>query len=166
MGGMAHRRLGLTRYPIARHRWVSCALAFAILALAVPSAGAGVRWCRTDPVVAIDGQLADIFVSAQFDDLPKVNGPTEIVISTPVGVGAKLAVATPGFGYGEEVSFAESESLKVTSEGIELRIKVRVPARDDAMPIRVEFAPRVVGVLQPDEAEGKANEWIALRSLL
>ncbi len=156
------------RNPIAHRRSVCRALGFAILALGLigPSASAGVGWCRTDPVVVIDGHLADIFVSARFDDLSKVNGPTEIVVSTPVGVDAELVIATTGFGYGEKVRFVESESLEVTSEGIELRIKVRVPARIDAMPIRVEFAPRVVGVLQPDEAEGHANEWISLRPLL
>jgi hypothetical protein len=117
-------------------------------------------------VVAIDGQLADVFVSAQVGDLLLVTGPTEIAVTTPVGVGSSLAVATAGFGYGEVVYFGESPSLNLTSEGIEVRIKVRVPARSDAMPIRVEFAPRVVGVLQPAAAEGNANQWISLRTLL
>jgi hypothetical protein len=165
---MMKRHMGLPRYRNTRRRSVYCVLAFSILALAltVSSADANYRWCRTDPVVLIDGQLADIFVSAQFDDLKKVNGPTEIEVSTPVGVDPELAIATAGFGYGEKVRFAESESLKVTPEGIELRIKVRVPARDDAMPIRVEFAPHIVGVLRPAEAQGHANEWISLRTLL
>ncbi len=136
------------------------------LAVAVPSAGAGVGWCRADPVLVIDGQLADVFVSARFDDLTKVKGPTEIVVSTPVGVDIRLAVATVGFGHGEKVRFEESESLKVTADGIELRIKVRVPAGSDDMPILVEFAPQVVGLLQPTASEGTANEWISLRSLL
>ena len=95
-----------------------------------------------------------------------VTGPTEIVVSTPVGVDVALAVAGPGFGHGEEVSFAESNSLELTAEGIEVRIKVRVPAHSDAMPIRVEFAPGVVGVLQPAATEGHANEWISLRTRL
>ena len=162
------RRFGPKRNPTAHRRWVCCALGFAILALGVigPSASAGVGWCRTDPVVVIDGHPADIFISARFDDLSKVTGPTEVVVSTPVGIDGELAIATAGFGYGEKVTFEESPSLTATSEGFELRIKVRVPALDDAMPIRVEFAPRVVGVLQPDEAEGHANEWISLRPLL
>ena len=156
---------GPTRPLIPLCRWVCRPLLFAIvsLGLAVPTANAGIGWCRTDPVVVIDGQLADIFVSARFDDLSKVTGPTEIVVGTPVGIDAELAIATAGFGYGEKVTFQESASLQVTTEGIELRIKVRVPARSDAMPIRVEFAPHLVGVLAPVEAEGHANEWIVLR---
>jgi hypothetical protein len=136
------------------------------LALAVPGTSAGVGWCRDDPLVVIDGKVANIFVSAKFRDLPKVTGPTEFVVTTPVGVAGALAVEGPGFGYGEDVRFAESRSLKVTPEGIEVWIKVRVPARSDTMPIRVEFAPQVVGVLQPTIAHGKANEWISLRALL
>lgn len=146
-------------------RWVFRPLVIAIvtLGLAVPTANAGIGWCRTDPVVVIDGQIADIFVSARFDDLSKVTGPTEFVVGTPVGIDGQLAIATAGFGYGEKVTFEEFPSLQVTAEGIELRIKVRVPARSDAMPIRVEFAPHLVGVLAPVEAEGHANEWIVLR---
>ena len=160
-----HRRFGPTRNPIAHRRWLCRGLVFAIvtLGLAVPTANAGIGWCRTDPVVVIDGQIADIFVSARFDDLTKVTGPTEIVVATPVGIDGQLAIATIGFGYGEKVTFQESPSLQVTTEGIELRIKFRVPARSDAMPIRVEFAPHLVGALAPVEADGHANEWIVLR---
>ncbi|CAA9562144.1 MAG: hypothetical protein AVDCRST_MAG87-1664 [uncultured Thermomicrobiales bacterium] len=165
---MNHAHWGRPRVHGSRRRSVVWALAFSVLTLvlAVPGTSAGVGWCRDDPVVVIDGQIADIFISAKFEDLAKVNGPTQIVVSIPVGVDVALAVAGPGFGHGEHISFAESESLKVTSEGIDVRIKVRVPARSDAMPIRVEFAPHVVGVLQPAADEGTANDWISLRTLL
>lgn len=134
-----------------------------VLALTAQSAAAGVKWCRSDPVLLIDGNLADVFVSIPLDDLLTVTGPTKFVITKPVGVSATLLVAGVGFGYGEEVWFEDSPSLKVTSKGIQLRIRVRVPARD-AIPVLVEFAPRVVGILAPDSAEGTANEWIPLRS--
>ncbi len=165
---MEHGHPGRSGVQGIRRLSVIWALLFSMvtLALAVPSASAGVGWCRDDPVVVVDGQIANIYVSAQFEDLSKVTGPTEIVISTPVGVDLALAVAGPGFGYGEHVSFVESKSLQVNSEGIEVRIKVRVPAGSDAMPIRIEFAPKVVGVLHPAAAEGTANDWISLRTLL
>ena len=165
---MEHGYSGRPVVQRIRRRSVMWALLVSILtfALAVPGTSAGVGWCRDDPVVVVDGQIANLYVSAQFEDLPEVTGPTEIVISTPVGVDLALAVEGPGFGYGEHVSFVESKSLQVTSKGIEVRIKVRVPARSDAMPIRVEFAPQVVGTLQPATTEGTANEWVALRTLL
>ena len=168
MAVMTRKYWGPRSYRSTGRCSLYCALTLSILvfALAVPSASAGIGYCKFDPVVVIDGQPADIFVGVLFDDLPKVNGPTEIVVSTPVGVDVKLAVATAGFGHGEIVRFAESASLQVTSQGIEVRIKVRVPASSDAVPILVEFAPRVVGILHPTKAEGNANDWISLRSLL
>ena len=41
-----------------------------------------------------------------------------------------------------------------------------MPAHDSRMPIRVESAPRVVGVLNSDSAKGRANEWIVLQTRL
>ncbi len=168
---MTHRCPPLASHPVTDRAPGARALALVILALAltVHNAAAarprqaGVHWCRTDPVVVIHGQIADVFVSVPLDALRKVNGPTEIVITTPVEVGASMAAPGVGFGYGEKVMFEESPALEITPDGIEVRIKVQVPARDD-IPVRVEFAPRVVGVLAPDRAEGTANEWISLRS--
>lgn len=159
------RRPGFHR---TRRRSEVWALALSVLALALtaPGVGAGVGWCPEDPVVAIDGEIGDIIYSVMFDDLPKVNGPTRIVVITPVGVAVKLAIAGAGYGYGEHVSFAESKSLKVTSQGIEVWIKVHVPASVDELPVRVEFAPHVVGVLEPATVEGTTNDWVSLRTLL
>jgi len=42
-------------------------------------------------------------------------------------------------------------------------IKAFVPTNDDEMPVAVEFAPRVVGLLAPDRAQGLANDWIVLK---
>ena len=134
------------------------------LVLAVPGVGAGRGWCRSDPVVLIDGEVADVFVLAPLDAPLKVTGPTEIVITTPVGVEADLVLAGPGFGQGEEVRFAESRRLRRTATGIEVEVKVYVPATDDAMPVLVEFAPRIVGILWPASAEGTANAWVTLRT--
>jgi len=114
----------------------------------------------------IDGDVADVFVSAPPDAPLKVSGPTRIVVSTPPGVDAVLIASTLGFGRGEVVEFAQSPSLKVGPEGIELRIRVSVPATDDEMPVLVEFAPRVVGVLAPVAAQGTANDWISVRVVL
>jgi hypothetical protein len=168
MAGMARKYLAPVSFRSTRRCSRICALTLSILALALaaPSVSAGIGYCKVDPAVVIDGQLADIFIGVPFDDLGKVNGPTEVVVSTPVGVGDKLAIATAGFGYGEIVSFAESPSLQVTSQGIEVRIKVRVPANSDAMPVLVEFAPDVVGVLHPTKAEGNANHWVSLKAVL
>jgi hypothetical protein len=138
----------------------------ALLLLTVQGASASKGWCMTDPVVAIDGQLADIFVAAPLDAPLLVTGPTQIVVAVPVGVDAWLVASDLGFGKGEEVSFTESRALRVTNEGIEVRVAVYVPATDGAMPVKVDFAPNVIGLLQPASAQGTANEWVRLTTVL
>lgn len=170
MAGIARKHLGPASY-LGTGRWsLICALMFSMLvfALAVPSAsaGRGIGYCKVDPVLVIDGRVADVLVGVPYRDLGMVNGPTEFVVSTPVGVDGDLAITALGFGYGETVHYEESHSLQVTSEGIEVRIKVRVPASSDSVPVLVEFAPNVLGLLQPTWVEGSSNQWISLRSLL
>jgi len=137
-----------------------------LMALSTSTAAASVGWCRSDPVIMVDGDVADIFVSAPLDALLKVTGPTQIVVSTPADVDAVLIVSTLGFGRGEIVEFEQSKRLKVSDEGIELQIQVFVPATDDQMPVLVEFAPRLVGILAPVASQGAANDWISFRVVL
>lgn len=145
---------------------VSPVLVFvAVVALAGPVA-AGRSWCRTDPVIAVDGTLADVFVSGPVEAPLLVTGPTEIVVTVPVGVDAQLILAELGFGKGQVVTFRESPKLKRTATGIQLEIGVYVPAVDSDMPVRVEFAPRIVGLLAPESVEGTANQWVVLKTRL
>jgi hypothetical protein len=146
-------------------RWALVLMAIAMV-FSVTGASAGVGWCRTDPVIMVDGDVADIFVSAPIEAPLKVTGPTKIVISTPPEVDAVLIASTLGFGKGEVVEFEQSESLKVRAEGIDLRIRVFVPATDEELPVLVEFAPRILGVLTPMSAQGTANDWISFRVVL
>ena len=144
-------------------------LSLAVLALASTAQSTealSVGWCRSDPVVAIDGNLADVFVAIPLGSVQKVSGATEIVITTPEGVSAVLIASGVGYGYGELVTFAQSPALRVTPQGIQLLIEVYLPATLNSVPMRVEFAPRVVGVLSPAVAEGTANKWISLRTML
>ena len=156
--GSARRRLG-KRMALA----VALFLVGSALALADPAAAIR-NWCRTDPVVSIDGELADVFVSAPAEAPTLVTGPNRIVVRLPAGVRATLVASDLGFGKGTAVSFDEAKRLRVTDRGIEVEIEAYVPATDDAMPVRVEFAPRAVGILWPASAEGTANEWITLRT--
>ena len=146
-------------------RWALAILAV-LMALSSSAASASVGWCRTDPVIMVDGVIADVFVSAPLDALLKVTGPNHIVITTPAKVDAVLSVSTLGFGRGEIVEFEQSRRLKATDDGIELRIQVFVPATDDQMPVLVEFAPRLLGILAPVASEGTANDWISFRVVL
>ncbi len=164
---MSHRSLQPALTPRPTRPCVNQAFALVIIvaALTMPSATAGVAWCRSDPIVVIDDQVADLFVDIRFDDLPSIKGRTEIVIFTPVDVTTRLATPGIGHGHGENVRFEESASLEKTEKGIEVRIGVYVPAHD-RIRVRVHFAPNVVGVLKPASARGEANEWITLGARL
>lgn len=140
--GMPLRR----RFYSGRHAIVKLLLAALIgLSIVAPvtskQASASVGWCKSDPVVLVDLTLADVFTSAQISDLNKVTGATQIVVITPHDVFATLATPGVGFGHGEFVTFEQSWGLKKTYSGIQIMIKVYVPASDSSMPIRVDFAP-------------------------
>jgi hypothetical protein len=118
-------------------------------------------WCRSDPFIAVDGVVVDIFCTAPLEAPLYVTGPTEIVVSVPVGVSAALVVAGVGFGRGEVVRFEEKSRLKHLADGLELEVGVYVPANRQ-LPIGVELARNLVGILTPTTAEGVTNQWITL----
>lgn len=113
----------------------------------------------------IQGNIVDIFVTAPLLAPLKVTGPNQIVISTPPGIDSTLLLAGPGFGRGEKVQTETAQHLKVSDREFEVEVRVYVPARSN-MDIGVEFAPNILGILSPDKASGKANEWITLRTTL
>ena len=142
------------------------ALVFVLLSftLIAPAGGAraSVGWCRSDPVVLIGDDITDIFLSAPADAPLKVTGPNEIVVTIPDTLSASVVSVPLGFGKGERVTVVQSANLKANPKWIEVQIDVFVPAKDGSMPVVVEFAPRVTGVLGPARAEGVANTWITL----
>jgi hypothetical protein len=146
-----------------RHILLATAALAAGIASATHSAEAARGWCRTDPLILINGELADIFCTAPLSMLLQATGPTEFVVTLPRGVDGKLLLAGPGFLKGETVEFRHSRRLEKTKSGIEIKVAVRVPAKED-LPIGLEFAPRLLGILNPDRAEGFANSWVSLRT--
>jgi hypothetical protein len=130
------------------------------------TASASVMWCRSDPLVVIDGYLVDVFVSVPIDQVLKVSGATEIIVTTPPGVDIALASPGVGFGYGENMTFAESPALHVTDQGMQIRAKVLVPAAEDSVPVQVQLAPRIVGLLAPTTVEGVSNTWVSQRTTI
>lgn len=144
------------------------ALTLALLALtiAIAPVSAGHGWCRTDPIVLIDGRIVDIFITGPLDAPLKVTGPNQVVIRTPPDVNSYLVLKDLGFGRGEIVSFETTPQLERTEQGIEVEVAVYVPASDTSMFVGVEFAPNVLGLLNPSTVEGTANEWVVLEAVL
>ena len=145
-------------------------LGLAALALPVAlrprAAGAIHGWCRIDPIVQIDGQTADAFLSSHDEMRQLATGPAKLVFTVPTGVPAKLIATDPGFNRkGYDVRFAESDKLRNAAGALEVRVEVYAPALDGPdgpLPVRVDFVPRGNGRLAPGQAEGRANEWVRL----
>jgi hypothetical protein len=132
------------------------------VALAIQSAAAGRGWCRSDPVLLIDGVPADLFCTAPLTAPLDVTGPTQIVVTQPPDVAADVLVPDLiGFGRGVQLSFAHAPRLQRTPTGVEVEIAVLAPARTD-FALSVAFAPRLIGLLAPMRAEGHANAWLTL----
>ena len=104
-----------------------------------PSQGAGalIEWCRSDPVVEIGGRRMHVYVAGPGDLLEAVTGPTVVEVTVPVGVPVVLVSTDGGFGRGWDVRFAESDALRLTSGGIEVRVRTAVPANAN-LPVKTE----------------------------
>ncbi len=135
-----------------------------LLLVTAPGVDAARTWCRTDPVVSIDGQIADIIVMASVDDLPKITGATQVVVVVPIAVNTRLVATDPGFGFSEVVSFKQSDQLLLTSSLLPVTVRVYVPATSSTVPIKVNFNPRGIGLLSSASGTGTANSWVVLKS--
>jgi hypothetical protein len=143
-------------------RRFSVSLLLGLLALLLVSApaSAGRAWCRTDPIMIINGNIADLFISSSLLAPLQVTGPTQVVVTLPQGVSI-LAIPDLGFLHGEKITVKRSDALHVTPKGIELMFDVYVPAKT-SLPVQVDFAPRVLGILWPTSASGVTNQWVHL----
>lgn len=142
----------------------SCFIAVAILlAAGTPDASAGRGWCRADPLLLINGEIADVWVGSTLQALVETTGPIRLVVTTPEGVEAQHVISDLGFGHGYDIAISTSPELEWTPEGIELTIAVWVPARVE-LPVTVEFAPRVLGILWPASASGSTNSWVIVQT--
>ncbi len=113
------------------------ALLAVLFLLHAQSAGAIIEWCFRDPVVDIGGKTMSVYVSAPVEILETVTGPTVVEIIVPTGVPKTLISTDDGFGLGWDVRFAESDKLRVTDRGIEVRVRTYVPA-STSLPVITE----------------------------
>ncbi|MEA2515545.1 MAG: hypothetical protein QOJ59_5034 [Thermomicrobiales bacterium] len=158
----------VTRNRFSRRSFAAMAAGFVLAGTGVGAVSAGRSWCRVDPVVKIDGQLADIFVASDVKMLLSATGPVKIRISMPKGSRGSVILADLGFGKGYDISFVETSKLVRKNGRTPLIIDVYAPARDSSLPVTVTFAPRTLGSSLSDilfgmSASGYANKWVSLR---
>jgi hypothetical protein len=135
----------------------------------VGQAEAARSWCSMDPIVSIDGRLADIFLSSDIKLLLTATGPSVLRIGIPVGSKGTVLLKDLGFGLkGYDIKFVTDSSLKSTSTRREVTVAAYVPSRDGSLPLKVTFAPRTLDssltqILFGASAQGFVNQWVRLK---
>ncbi len=115
-----------------------------ILTLALP-AQASLSWCKSDPVVRLNGRLVDIQVDIPLEYMSLVNGPTYFEIQTPKSTVRTLIVAGIGYkGYGTTVLFTDGAGV-IKDNQIPTKIQVKVPI-DKSQLADGEVVPTIVTV--------------------
>ena len=128
-------------------RYVLRLVGGAVLALSAAlerrGAGAGRTWCRTDPVVTLDGYYASVYVSARAGEREFNNSTGDFWIEHPRGVVPAKVWEDPNgyFGHGISTSFTANGQLRSVKGAMEVRISCYVPASRDGTRILLEWAP-------------------------
>jgi hypothetical protein len=151
----------------SRRTFAAMTAGFVLAGAGIRAASAGRSWCRVDPVVIIDGQLADVFVASDLKMLLNATGPIKMKISIPVGSKAGVVLTDLGFGKGYDISFVQTSALVRSGGRTPVIVDVYAPAKDSTLPVTVTFAPRALGnsladILFGMSADGSANSWVTL----
>ena len=97
---------------------------------------AGITWCKSDPVVRLNGTLVDVQIAIPLEYQLLVNGPTRFEIQTPGSVTRALYLSDPGLNLqGIQVDFVTNQALKVNGKQFQTRIKVTVPIDKTRLPV-------------------------------
>ena len=157
----------MTRFP----RLICTLLAVLVLSLAfgAPQADAARGWCMADPLIMVDGQLADVFVSSDPAMLLKASGPIEMVITIPAGSKGSVILTDLGFLRGYKISFKQSSALQKTATHTQVKVSVYATNKGARLPVKVTFAPRTLSsglkaILFGQSVSGYSNSWVTLKT--
>lgn len=146
-------------------RRFSTALVMGMLALLVfvVPVGAGVSWCRADPIVSLNGTEVQVWVAVPDQYVGLVNGPIDVQFVIPAAVERYVVFTDAGFnGYGETVSFANKGKVQ-SSGAFSTNITVKVPIQaGSVLPVHVPVQVEVIVNGQSTWYTGTANgTWIS-----
>jgi hypothetical protein len=130
-------------------RRLVCTVALALLAtLASVRGGEAISgWCRTDPVITLDGRVASIWVTTEvFPDWAPGTTAT-IVVQIPVDVTPSVVFIDPNHGFQTfSISFLANPAMKKRENSIDVRIMVMtVIPRAQGTGAGVEWAMNAAG---------------------
>lgn len=117
----------------------------AILVFAMP-AGAGVTWCRADPIVRINGTEVQVWVMIPEQYQSAVTGPIDVAFQVPSGAKTAVVLTDSGFnGYGERVTFSGSTGSYLPDGSFFVSLVVKVPMKN-----QIASVPVLVEVVHPN----------------
>jgi len=88
---------------------------------------AGVLWCKSDPIISLNGTLVDVTVDIPLDKVPLVIGPVAYTIQTPASVVRSVVLSDPGFNAkGITVRFTNRDG-GIDGKRMLTTVKVTVP---------------------------------------
>lgn len=123
--------------------------------------GAGLQWCPRDPIIALNGQEVQIWVSIPEGDQDAVTGPIDVDVMTPAGVTRDVLFTDEGFnGYGEVVSFHERGKLRGDEMDVQLRVRVPYDRRmveDANLPVLLTVILPDGSVVELQDEHGRAS---------
>ena len=121
---------------------------------------ASIVWCRTDPIVTVNGRSIHVYVLSTEEMYWQATGPTEIIVKYPTGTSAsgQLVPGDNGFGRGYNLNLQPTSGLQVGGTSFQIRVAVRVGANDSSLPVRMEAVRSFDGRLLASK-EAYANNW-------
>lgn len=109
-------------------------LAAVILTMPV---GAGVSWCRADPIVELGDTKYQVFVAVPEHNVPQVVGSLDFTFASPKGTDQEVLFLDSGFnGHGETVTFMTYDPRSRDSRGHMMSLSFKYTGA--AFPIMVE----------------------------
>ncbi len=134
--------------------------------VAAPHAEAARGWCKVDPVILVDGQLADIYVGSTLEMLASATGPIKIEVLIPKGSKGAVILTDLGFLRGYKITFVQTSKLTRTKKHTQIQVRVYAPSKK-SLPVTVTFAPRSLGsslkdILFGTSVDGWSNSWVTL----
>jgi hypothetical protein len=130
-----------------------------MVVLQVQSASAAIGWCRTDPLITVNGRTGHVYIESSEAMLSSTTGPILVEVRVPVGSVAAAIPLDNGFGRGYTITFVEDPRQFVRGSYSEVRVAVYVPAVDGSLPVKVTFHADSPSLAESNKS-GTANNWI------
>lgn len=128
------------------------------------AASAGITWCRTDPVLNVDGVRFRIWVSSTEAMYNKRTSAISVRVACQQVNSVRLETVPGDNGFGLGYGLSSSTSVSSGGGARSVQIAVRAPSSDSSLPVLVELEPLSSGYSW-QSVQGTSNQWLNLSRL-